>query len=64
MIFFIHPKHNSSRVHSIFFSIAGGFTNPLEFEYIIGHLPMANLASTLWVKLFNRAAAEPLAVVV
>lgn len=35
-IFFTHPKHNSSKVHSSVFSVGGGFTNPVELENIIG----------------------------
>ncbi|CAL5386942.1 unnamed protein product [Camellia sinensis] len=36
MIFLTLPKQNSSRVHSRFFSIAGGLINPVEFEYMMG----------------------------
>jgi len=36
MTVFLQPWHNSSRVHSIFFSIGGGFNLPDELEYIIG----------------------------
>jgi len=38
LIFFLHPKHKSSRVHSSFLSIGGGFSIPDEFEYMIGLL--------------------------
>lgn len=36
LIFFVHPKHNSSRVHSSFFSTAGGLISPFEFENMMG----------------------------
>lgn len=36
LIFFMHPKQSSSRVHSSCFSIGGGFSTPEEFENMIG----------------------------
>ena len=39
LIFLTHPRHNSSRVHSIFFSIGGGFVRAADCEKKIGVLP-------------------------
>lgn len=36
LIFLTHPRHNSSRVHSIFFSIGGGFLLTADCEKNIG----------------------------
>lgn len=38
IIFFTHPSHNSSNVHSNFFSIGGGFFSAVDCEYMIGVL--------------------------
>lgn len=38
IIFLTHPSHNSSNVHSNFFSIGGGFFNAVDCEYMIGVL--------------------------
>lgn len=39
LIFLTHPRHNSSRVHCIFFSIGGGFVRAADCEKKIGVLP-------------------------
>lgn len=36
LIFLTHPRHNSSSVHSSFFSIGWGFVRAMDCEYIIG----------------------------
>lgn len=45
LIFLTHPRHSSSRVHSIFFSTGGGFTRATDCEKNMGvlHLRLATL---------------------
>lgn len=38
IIFLMHPSHNSSNVHSSFFSTGGGFFSAVDCEYMIGVL--------------------------
>lgn len=40
LTFLMHPKHNSSRVHSSLFTISGGFSSPLALEYTMVELSL------------------------